>query len=209
MNLGQGIAIGLSVLLGFNYFIGTIINRKKGTSLFRWLREGAQAVLGKVTHASWVGSSSAGGRLAIGQANAPFRRVEMLYLLATREILPLLWLQRLRGRRDELVLKAVLRKRPTAEWALVLPQDRRAHNEFQAHGFQPGPEIGKWLLYHKGDLTPETRARIQSLVEHLGENLRGVTLQREEPHVVMRLSLPTDLSKPAKAFFRAIAEGLS
>ncbi len=112
MNLGQGIAIGLSVLLGFNYFIGTIINRKKGTSLFRWLRDGAQAVLGKVTHASWVGSSSAGGRLAIGQANAPFRRVEMLYLLATREILPLLWLQRLRGRRDELVLKAVLRSGP-------------------------------------------------------------------------------------------------
>ena len=209
MNLGENIAIGLSVLLGFNYFIGTVINRKKGTSLFRWLRDGAQAVLGKVTHASWVGSSSAGGKIAIGQAKAPFRRVEMLYLLATREILPLLWLQRLHGRRDELVLKAVLRKRPTAEWALVLPQDRRARQAFQARGFQAGQQIGPWLLYHKGELTAETHAHIQSLVERLGESLRGISLQSEEPHVVMRLTLPNDLSQSPKAFFHAIADGLS
>ena len=208
MNLGQQLAILLSVLLGVNYFVGMTINRRKSTALFRWLREGTQAVLGKVSEARWVGSASSGARLTVAQARAPFRRVEMVYLMATRELLPLLWLQRLRGRRDELILKAVLREPPQWEWELVHPKDVRTRRRLEEKGFRAGPEVGGWVVYHKGDLSPARRAQVQALVERLGEALRGFSLRREHPHLIVRLALPAELDAPSSALFQGLAEGL-
>ncbi len=208
MNSGQELAVILSVLLGINYFVGMMINRRKGTALFRWIREGAQATLGKVSEARWIGSASSGARLTVAQAKAPFRRVEMAYLLATRELLPLFWLQRLRGRRDELILKALLREPPALEWELLRPYDTRGQRQLEEKGFRAGPEMDGWVLYHRGELSPERRAQIQALVQRLGPALRGASLRRQQPHLVARLSLPADLNTPAADLFRTLAEGV-
>ncbi len=208
MNLGQEIAILLSVLLGMNYFVGMILNRRKSIALFHWLREGTQTVLGQISDSRWIGSASSGARLAVAQAKAPFRRVEMVYLMATRELLPLFWLQRLRGRRDEFILKAILREPPTVEWELVHPGDRRAQRLLTEEGFRAGPTLGEWVLYHRGDLGPARRAQIQRLVQGLGGTLRGLSLRRKQPHLVARLALPADLSTPAATLLQTLAEGL-
>ncbi len=208
MSLGQLLAIGLSVLLGVNYLIGMIVNRRKGVALFRWLRQGAQQVLGPVSEARWIGSAASGARLTVAQARAPFRRVEMIYLLATRELLPLLWLQRLRGRRDELILQALLRKPPAGAWELVSKGDRRAQERMQAQGFRPGLDLGGWVVYHRGELPPERERQIRQTVQRLGQRLRGLSVRPQPPHLVARVSLPDDLSRPAAELFRALAEGL-
>jgi hypothetical protein len=208
VNLGQLLAIGLSVALGVNYLIGMIVNRRKGVALFHWLHEGVQSTLGRVSEARWIGSASSGARLTVAQAREPFRRVEMIYLLATRELLPLLWLQRLRGRRDELILKALLREPPLLEWELVPKRHSRTQAQLTAQGFQPGPELEGWVLYQKGNLTPAYDRHIRQTVQRLGARLRGLSVRRQKPHVVARLSLPTDLSTPAADLFQALAEGL-
>ena len=208
MSLGQLLAIGLSVALGVNYLIGMIINRRKGVALFHWLQEGVQSVLGRVSESRWIGSAASGARLTVAQAREPFRRVEMIYLLATRELLPLLWIQRLRGRRDELILKALLREPPILEWELVPKGHRRTQAQLEAQGFRAGPDMGGWVLYHKGDLTPEVERPIRQTVERLGKRLRALSVRRQQPHVVARLSLPADLNTPAADLFQTLAEGL-
>lgn len=208
MSLGQLLAIGISVLLGVNYVAGMVTNRRKSMALFHWLREGTQRVLGPVSEARWIGSASSGARLIVAQARAPFRRVEMIYLMATRELLPLFWLQRLRNRRDELIFKALLRTPPGLEWELVHPRDGRTQRRLEAEGFRAGPDIEGWRLFHKGELSPERRAQIQQMARRLGSTLRGFSLRREQPHLIVRLALPADLSASAEALFQALAEGL-
>ena len=208
VNLGQWLAIGISVLLGVNYMVGMMVNRRKSTALFHWLREGTQRAIGAVSEARWIGSASSGARLTVAQARAPFRRVEMIYLMATRELLPLFWLQRLRNRRDELIVKALLRTPPGLEWELAHPRDERTQHRLEAEGFRAGPDLEGWRLFYKGDLSPERRSQIQQMTRQLGTTLRGFSLRRKQPHLIVRLALPTDVSTSAEAIFRALSEGL-
>ena len=112
MDLGQTIIIGLSIFLGLWYIIGSITNRRRGLETFRWLRE-ALGTTGKVDEARWIGSSGSGARLTVSKANRPFQRIEVVFLLDSRELLPLWLVNLMRGKQDEMILKATLRSLPS------------------------------------------------------------------------------------------------
>ncbi|RMF44807.1 MAG: hypothetical protein D6755_08780, partial [Anaerolineae bacterium] len=114
MNPGQQIVIVVSVLLVVWYVAFSYVNRKRGVALYRWLREGIEQ-LGALSHVGWIGSASNGGQMLVDKAQPPFSRVEVVFLLQSREVLPL-WLFNLgRGKRDEMIVKAVLRAAPLRE----------------------------------------------------------------------------------------------
>lgn len=48
-------------------------------------------MLGGKREASWIGSPALGARSVVTRANSPFRKLELIFLLANPEI-PLLWL---------------------------------------------------------------------------------------------------------------------
>ena len=102
MDLGQWIVIGLSVVMGVWFAVGSFYNRRRGIGTYRWIQSGLKR-LGKISEAAWIGSSGSGARLTVGKAEAPFRRIEVVFLLESREILPLWLFNRVRNKQDEMI----------------------------------------------------------------------------------------------------------
>jgi hypothetical protein len=86
------VVTGLGLVLVAWYLIAAIYNRRFGLRTYRWLQAGLE-VLGepKSVQASWIGSSGSGARIGLQRAHAPFQRLELAYLLESRELAPL-WL---------------------------------------------------------------------------------------------------------------------
>ncbi len=203
MNVGQMLLVALSVVLMLWYFWGMIINRKRGIATYYWLREGLREAVGELTEARWLG---AGARLVVGEARSPFRRMEVVFRLEARDILPWWLFQRLRGHRDYMVLEAALRTLPPA-WEAARagsPELRQMQTEGRAKAVD-GPHGLTLLLRGKtreADLKPW-----KAFLERYGDALISLSVSRRQPHVVLRLSLPPLQAKeePARAFFEALA----
>jgi hypothetical protein len=129
---GQMVIIVISVLMGVWYVVGASINRKRGVATYQWLQAELEQI-GKITEAKWIGSSGSGARLLIGSASKPFRRVEVIFLLESREIMPLWIFNRIRGKQDEMVLKANLRKVPLQEIEVARAGNRKIKWTISVH----------------------------------------------------------------------------
>jgi len=206
MDFGQVFVIVLSVLLALWYFWGMLINRKRGIATYYWLREGLLASVGEVTEARWIGSAASGARLVVGEARAPFRRMEVVFLLESREILPWWLYQRLRGRRDQMVLKASLRTLlPAVD---IAPAGSATLRQMQEEGkpkVLEGPQGFVFLL--RGKTRPEDVKPWEDFLARYGEAVISLSVSHRQPHLVMSLSLPPLQARgePAKAFFEALA----
>jgi len=179
MNLGQWIVIGLCALLVAWYFGASMFNRRRVMATYQWLRRGLEQVGDKI-EAQWLGSSSTGAKLVIPRAEKPYRRLEATYLLETREILPYWILTHLIGRRDELMIKAVLRKVPKT--GLVVERlDLRNNTELEPQDqkqlYEPvdAPEGFTIARYGPGD--PESEQRLREFLNVAGEPVERISLQ--------------------------------
>jgi hypothetical protein len=113
------------------FALGTHYNVRKGEDTLRWLQEGLP-LIGEKTTLHWLGSSIV--QLKIQRARSPFREAEVLVVLEPRDVPPLWGLARLRGRRDLLVVRGALQKRPRLEleahdpksWTLAVAEKRDA-----------------------------------------------------------------------------------
>lgn len=202
MDFGQAFIIGLSLTLAVGYVLGLLTNRRRGVALYRWLREGVEAAVGKIGEARWIGSAASGARLSVPQAKAPFRQVEMAFLLESRELWPLWLINRLRGRQDELILKATLRHQPRVEWELSPPANGK---ELLSQGFTQGLDLGARRLLHKGTPTPEEQRRYQDFFARYGAAVQAFSLRRERPHLVLRVHIGPLYGEAAQSFFEALS----
>lgn len=211
MDLGQQIVIYISVFLVLWYFIFSMINRRRGLGMYHWLRAGLEQ-LGEVSQAAWIGSSGSGARLVLEKPEKPFQRIEAIYLLESREILPLWIFNRLRGRRDELILKAALRGAPAVEIeaghsgdrdlaATLAQNDRLSYNRSSDSG---GLEIA-WRG-HGAEGLPDS---FRQFVNQYPQRLVRVSLQRKSPHLIVRLQLPDVRTEQAADFFAALSGWLA
>ena len=136
MNQGQIIVIVISAFMGVWFFLGSVYNRRRGMAVFNWLRSGIEQ-FGKLSEARWIGSSGSGARLVIGQAKSPYQRIEIVFLLESREILPLWLFNHLRGKRDEMIMKANLRSVPDQEIEIVQEGNREIEKLIASSGSKP------------------------------------------------------------------------
>jgi len=184
LDLGQWIVIGFCAALIIGYIHGYYYNCKKAEKILSWLRPGLEK-WGKVTAGEKLAGMATGGRLAVSQSMAPFRRIEAIYLLEPRENL-LFWLfHRLQGRRDELVLK------------ITLPKASRTEIEVKRHG--------------RSDFTTPVKngsEQIKVFLERHGRAVFHLALRRGQPNLFVQAHLPELMSEPAEAFLTAL-QGLA
>jgi hypothetical protein len=208
MNVGQWIVILLSALMGGWYLIGAIINRKRGMATFSWMRAGLEK-LGKLSEARWIGSSGSGARLVVGQAASPFQRVEVVFLLESREILPLWIFNHVRGKRDEMIIKANLRSAPSQELEAALSGARDFRSIIasqQKKPFELLPAPQGFALARRGPQDDQGLARLNDFLGHYTGAVWRISLQRKAPHLILRANLPSLQEKPAEVFFEEVRQ---
>ena len=210
MNLGQYVVIGLSIFLGLWYVVGSSTNRKRGLETFRWLRDGLETA-GKVTEARWIGSSGSGARLTVGKANRPFQRIEVVFLLDSRELLPLWLVNLLRGKQDEMILKANLRSLPTSEIEVGHSDSKEIKSLIsnkQPSTFQTASAAAGFEILYKGKAGDEQIARLQSFIQQYPVSIKRISLKKQMPHLVLRADLPPLREKNLEEFFKDLSTWL-
>lgn len=211
MDLGQWIVIGLSVLMGIWFGVGSFYNRRRGVATFHWLRDGLSSQ-GKVSEAAWIGSSGSGARLVVGKANTPFRRIELIFLLESREILPLWLFNRIRQKFDEMILKSDLRSTPSQEIEVARSSDRASGallDEMQSAKREQVEAPEGFVITIRGLTTGDTVERIKSLLTRYGRTIKRVSLQRKTPHLMVHVELPRLREEDAGQFFQALSDTFS
>jgi len=198
VNIGQIIAIVLSALLAVGYFLGSVSNRKRGVEIALWMKRGLDKAIGEVSHAKWMGGASTGAQMAVAKANEPFRRVETAFLLEAREAAPVWWYQRLKGRRDAMVVHATLRTRPRGKIVSSLKREPQADFEGEVRQF------GNLYLRCTPDLCKH--APLIRFLEKYADDLRELSLRPKQPHLFVKVNLPRIRSLPPEEFWRDLSE---
>jgi hypothetical protein len=211
MDLGQWIMIGLSAVLAIWFAIGFIYNRRRGESVSRWMIAGMKS-LGEISEIAWIGSSASGARLVVKEAKSPFRLVEAVFLLESREILPIWILNRIRGKTDEVIIKADLRTAPKE----VLEVSRHNYQKVKQRDHETNQKI------HPNDISvpgfrvstsrkvvEDDHSNLHAFLEKYGRGVQKISIHRRKPHLIVRLSLPNLITEPPEEIFQALHEILS
>ena len=205
MDLGETIAIYLGIFLILWYGVASVYNRRLGIRTYRWLQPGV-ASLGKITEAKWIGSSGSGGRVGGAQAKQPFRQAEVAFLLESRELLPLWLLNRLRGIRDSLIVRAQLRSVPQGELE-ILPQGHARFKDLLTESKQ-----NPWAMLEQdlpAGLQAAARGRnmdrmlssAEALLKEVGPGIRRLSLARTAPHLILDVKIAQLRPAPSEGFF--------
>jgi hypothetical protein len=163
MDAGQIIVIGLSLALALWLVGGIWYNRRRRQQIWGWLEAGLEVFGGRVGKV-WIGSSGAGLRIAIDNALVPFRRLELIVRLESRENLPLWLFERAQGKRDQLTLRAWLRAPGRGEIEVV-PADSALNLALQTqpdHPWQRTSVSPRWVIARRGNVR-------EGQIEALGE----------------------------------------
>lgn len=210
MNLGQWIVIGLSALLVVWYFGASMFNRRRGMATYQWLRRGLEQVGDKI-EGQWLGSSGTGVKLAIPRAEKPFRKLQTMYVLETREILPYWILTHLSGKRDKLIITATLRK--TQKTTLVVGRtDQRKNTELvpenqkQAYEQLQAPE--GFIILRQGPADPESEQRLREFLNQAGAPIERISLGGKTPHLEINMRIKSLETTPPVLFFSSLRSWL-
>ncbi len=193
--------VGIAAVVVVAWFAaGTIWNVHAGRSLMRWMQEGLP-VLGSRTTVRWLGSSVV--EMVIGEAKAPFAGVTVVIFLEPRD-LPWWPLSRMRGRRDTLIIRGVLKRPPAVQLEALDPASWSARDAL--------PRVPKDWAAQKNGLVilyenPPALERAQALLARAGLAVSRLSVRRTEPHFQLHVPLP-DRQRPAREFFE-MAHALS
>jgi len=206
LNLGQYIVIALSVLLLIWYFWANSENRKRSTAIYRWLRHSLE-LFGEISDAEWIGAANMGARLTIKKAKKPFRRVEVHYVLEPREFPPYWLYSRLRGKRDEVVIKITLRSAPKGRLEIQqktnLQSDQTDSSESaETQWIVPSGE--KFLIQSDGQEPEDILEAIKVFLNDHSDSVESISIQPKAPHLVLHARLAPLLQTSAESYFNPL-----
>lgn len=213
MDLGQQIAVYLGIFLLLWYGVASFYNRRKGVRIYRWLQPGV-ATQGKITEAKWIGSSGSGARITVAKANHPFRRVDVAYLLETRELLPLWIFNWLRGRRDRLILRIDLRTFPPAAFELMHTGDSRLKGMTDSSGrVVPSDQVStlgdEFRVAWMGRKDETLLQKLSPFLGKYGPSVGRLSVSRKAPHMIFEMHIPLLLDAPSSELFESLSGSLS
>jgi hypothetical protein len=196
--------VGIAAIAIVAWFAaGTIWNVRKGRELMRWMQSGLP-VIGERTTVRWLGSTAV--ELVIDQGKAEFSRAAVVIFLEPRD-LPWWPLSRLRGRRDTLIVRGVLRRAPTLELEALDPASWSGRDAL--------PRVPRnWLVgqtaapagvvvHHSGAAALGHAYALLEIARRAGMNVLRLSVRRTEPNFQLHVRLP-DGSQPAHDFFEAV-----
>jgi len=183
---------------------GTTWNVRTGRELMRWMQGGLPA-LGQRTTVRWLGSSAV--EMVIREGKAPFASVTLIIFLEARDT-PWMWaFGRARGRRDTLIIRAVLRETPKVEFEALDPASwsgRDALPRVPANWLVHEAESPAGVSVHYDGAKGLALAdALVALAQRKKLTVRRLSLRRTEPHFQLHVSLP-DRRQPARDFFEAV-----
>lgn len=197
------IAIAAVALVAW-FAAGTIWNIRRGRMLMRWMQDGLPA-LGQRTTVRWLGSTAV--EMVIRDGKAPFASVTLVIFLEPRDI-PWMWaIGRIRGRRDTLIMRGVLRRAPDIELEALDPgswSGRDALARVPREWPLRQAEAPAGLVVHY--TTSVALARADALLaqaERSGLAVKRLSARKSEPNFQLHVSLP-DGGQPARDFFEAV-----
>ena len=208
---GQQIVIGLIILMGLWYLVGTWYNRRRGIRTLTWLRDGLQSLGGQL-EMSWLGSAASGARAVVNKTQPPFRQLNAIFLLESRELLPLWLANLLRGKRDELIIKADLRT-PRRGEIEVIPAGSRVEQSLRLEGdhsswqWNEGPH-GLRIAY-RGPQGKELIAAVAPFLEDYGLYLHRLSWRRNSPHLLLHTRLVGLIDRSPTEFFEDLSSVIS
>lgn len=205
-DLGQWIVIGISAFLIAWYVVAGYLNRKRGIRIYRWLRDGLEKI-GPISDMQWIGSSGSGGKIILGKADLPFERVEAIFLLETRELLPLWIFDLIRKKRDELILKASLRSTPPQEIEVARKGDNQFSKLLVIDNNPPFILISApegMQIATRGKQNPNSLKTLREYLTEEGEAIKRLSVRKSVPQLVLRISLTRLINTPAVDFFSSL-----
>ena len=188
------------------FAMGVIYNIRRGERLLRWA-QGGLPLVGERTTFRWLGSSVA--ELVIAQGKGAIRRLELLVVLAPRDLVWNWAIAFLRGRKDILILRLDLAGPPRLAFDLADPQtwtgrmilqDARGR-EWQIQEYQ-GQELAAASGHHK--LAASQLERLHEPLARLSPRFARISLRRETPHLELHLPFPDTPGSRADEFFTAL-----
>jgi len=198
LDIGQWIVIGLSAFLLVWYVLAGLANRNRGIATYRWLRAGL-GVFGEISSAEWIGASNMGARLVVKKAIKPFRRVEGHYLLEPREFLPYWLISRLRGKRDEVLVRVILRTNPQGNLEIQRAAHRDAKNDRGAKQLH-----SDFHVVHLDIEDARLIAKVTAFLVEYGPTLEKITLRSEAPQLEIQARIKPLLRFSAESYFEAV-----
>lgn len=203
MDIGQWIVIVLSVVMGVWFMIGSVVNRRRGVETYKWFQKQLEP-LGKITESRWIGTSGSGARMVVGKPARPYQRVEVVFLLDSREILPLWAFNLLRGKQDEMVLKANLRTAPGEEVEVRRARGRAFPRQTPEAPPQETAVDGGFEVTRRGKGKPFSPGQLEGFLREYGEAILSISVKKQMPHLIVRASLPPLRAEEASGFFLAL-----
>jgi hypothetical protein len=210
LTVGQRILLVLALLMLLWYVVGTWYSRRRGIRTLNWLREGL-AILGGRSHASWIGSAASGARLLIDKAEPPFRQLDVTFMLESRELLPLWLVNLLRGKRDEIIIKAILRSPPQGVIE-VSPTGSRLEKSLRQNTqvnwrWQEG--LHGLNIAYRGRQGEDLRAAVVPFLQSYGPSLHRLSWKKDKPHLLLHARLAGVVDRSPADFFTALVAVLA
>jgi hypothetical protein len=183
---------------------GTIWNVRQGRTLMRWM-QGGLPLLGERTTVRWLGSTAV--EMAIRDGKDPFASATLVIFLEPRDM-PWSWaFARVRGRRDTLIIRGVLRRLPAVEFEALDPlswSSRDAIPRVPSDWLvRQAAAPGGLVVHHTNAAALECADALLELAERAGLMVKRLSVRRTEPHFQIHVSLP-DQRQPARDFFEAV-----
>jgi len=202
MSLSLAIFIIVVILVVGGFALGTHRNIRRGDDAMRWAQGGLRLV-GEKTTLHWLGSSVL--QLKIENAKRPFRQVEVLFVLEPRDIAPLWWLARARGRRDLFIFRSRLHTLPEFEFEAFAPgawsaRGREAH--LRRQNWQSVPARDSLAAY--APEAPRAASRLLDLAVMSGCPLVRLSIQRHDPNFEVHWPLAELKKLPASTVFETL-----
>jgi hypothetical protein len=188
----------LAVALVAWFAAGTIWNVRLGRETMRWMQDGLPR-LGARSTVRWLGSSVV--EMKIAEAQHPFASATVLIFLEPRD-LPWWPLSRLRGRRDTLIIRGVLRKTPSLEFEALDPGSWSARDALPRVPREWRIREADLSIHHDGAAALERAQALLASAAAAGMRVRRLSVRAGEPHFQLHLALPRGMA--ARKLFEAI-----
>lgn len=198
----------LAILFLGWFALGTHANVRRGNAVLTWLQQGLP-ILGERASMRWLGSSVI--ELKIAKGKAPFRNVETLVVFEPRDV-PLLWaFERMRGRRDLLIVRAHLESSPRFEMEAFDP------GGWTTHGTERNVKNKNWTRLELDASKPlqayfsgaEGRVAAKPMIDlavRPGWELVRLSLHRSVPNLEVHYRLPNLAAQSSQSVFSKIRQ---
>jgi len=202
MSLNLAIFIVVAILVVGGFALGTHRNVRRGHDAMRWA-QGGLPLVGEKTTLRWLGSSVV--QLKIPNAKRPFREAEVLFVLEPRDIAPLWFLARARGRRDLFIFRSRMHTLPEFEFEAFEPtawSARGREAQLRSQKWQPVPARDSLVAY--APEPPTAASQLLDLAALSGCPLVRLSIQRHDPNFEVHWPLAELKKLPASTVFETL-----